>query len=175
MDEPQGLTAAWLRKLGPFETLSERTFAQCVSPSPQATTGIRPCIHRKSHQATRPPSSRKRKQASLDGPLSPRHRLWRPQRQGPAPIASRVKLPSTSLREENERAWKNHFKRAGGDQQPLRPSFLYCLTRIRILGADEELGRKKPAGGEAQNGKAEKIYLTASRLSTEMSSSTDSQ
>jgi hypothetical protein len=34
MDKRQGPILAWLRKLGPSETLSERTFRQCVSPSP---------------------------------------------------------------------------------------------------------------------------------------------
>ena len=34
MDKLQGPIAAWLRKLSPSETLSERTFEQCVSPSP---------------------------------------------------------------------------------------------------------------------------------------------
>jgi hypothetical protein len=29
----RALSAAWLRKLGPSETLSERTFEHCVSPS----------------------------------------------------------------------------------------------------------------------------------------------
>ena len=35
MDKLQGPIAAWLRKLSPSETLSERTFEQCVSPSPK--------------------------------------------------------------------------------------------------------------------------------------------
>jgi hypothetical protein len=32
--EPQFILTAWLRKLGPSWTMSERTFEQCVSPSP---------------------------------------------------------------------------------------------------------------------------------------------
>ena len=35
MDKLQGPIAAWLRKLSPSETLSERTFEHCVSPSPK--------------------------------------------------------------------------------------------------------------------------------------------
>jgi hypothetical protein len=58
MDRLQGPIAAWLRKLGPSKTLSERTYEHCVSPSPKATAAIRPCIHRKSQQATRPPQLR---------------------------------------------------------------------------------------------------------------------
>ena len=43
---------AWLRKLGPSRTSSERTFEHCVSPSPLGTataaTGV--CTHRKSQR-----------------------------------------------------------------------------------------------------------------------------
>jgi hypothetical protein len=42
MDKLQGPILAWLRKLGPSETLSERTFRHCVSPSNKATAGIEP-------------------------------------------------------------------------------------------------------------------------------------
>ena len=62
------LSLAWLRrKLGPSETSSERTFEQCVSPSPKATAGIRP-LH-PSQIAAGDPSTflRKEKQASLEG------------------------------------------------------------------------------------------------------------
>jgi hypothetical protein len=37
LDEPRGSVAAWLRKLAPSRTMSERTFKHCVSPSPAAT------------------------------------------------------------------------------------------------------------------------------------------
>jgi hypothetical protein len=37
--EPQRNVPAWLRKLGPSWTLSERTFKHCVSPSPRGKKG----------------------------------------------------------------------------------------------------------------------------------------
>ncbi len=39
MDKLQDPIAAWLRKLGPSETLFERTFEQRVSPSPPGGKG----------------------------------------------------------------------------------------------------------------------------------------
>ena len=47
--------AAWPHRclapqLGPSRTSSERTFGQCVSPSPTATAATGPCTHRKSRE-----------------------------------------------------------------------------------------------------------------------------
>ena len=46
------LSLAWLRNFGPSGTSSERTFEQCVSPSPKATAATGSCTPRKSQVTT---------------------------------------------------------------------------------------------------------------------------
>jgi hypothetical protein len=49
--KPHDLSLAWLRKLDPSWASSERTFEQCVSPSPTATAATGSCTPRKSQEA----------------------------------------------------------------------------------------------------------------------------
>ena len=80
MEKLQGPIAAWLRKLSPSETLSERPSNTASRHRLKATAGIRSCIHRESQWATHPPSLGKKKQASLEGSFrcSPRPPVkWR--------------------------------------------------------------------------------------------------
>jgi hypothetical protein len=68
LDRPHDPVVAWLRKLGPSMTSSERTFDHCVSPLPTATATTGSCIHRKSQEAIHPPPFRKGKRGNLKGP-----------------------------------------------------------------------------------------------------------
>src|SRR5687768_11025315 len=62
--------AAWLRKLGPYWTLSERTFEHCVSPSRNATATTGHATHRKS-QLTHHPAPLHLKNEEATGPFKP--------------------------------------------------------------------------------------------------------
>jgi hypothetical protein len=68
MDRLHDPVVAWLRKLGPSMTSSERTFEHCVTPLPTASTTTGSCIQRKSQKAIHPPPLVKGKRGNLKGP-----------------------------------------------------------------------------------------------------------
>jgi hypothetical protein len=103
-------------QLAPSRTSSERTFEQCVSPSPAATTATAPCTLARRSRLPRPARWKKdNEQAWKDdwnGPsnTASRHRLRRPPRQGPASIANRSKRPiHLPYERENKQAWTDHW------------------------------------------------------------------
>src|SRR6185503_11049671 len=63
--KPHDLSLAWLRKLDPFWTSSERTFEQCVSPSPTATAATGSCTLASRRRQSTAFSGKER--ASLEG------------------------------------------------------------------------------------------------------------
>ena len=122
--------AAWPHRclapqLGPSRTSSERTFGQCVSPSPTATAAIGPCTHRKSreviihlHWEEKASELGRTISGARHRRLGERARLGAPRvgrvrmvtaATGPCTLASRSKStipPPTG--KKNERAWKDH-------------------------------------------------------------------